>query len=334
MSARASNLRVAELRSEWSPRCNQGWIYVDQITTENGGDPAIDFYVERYPHSDRETWLERFVAGQIRSDETVCSADMTLQAGMTLRYHRPGWDEPAAPRDFRLLHEDDDLVAVDKPSGLQVLPAAMFLENTLLHVVRERIGAGVDPVHRLGRGTSGIVVFARTDRARRQLSQDLSEGRMKKRYVALVQGNPAPSFSVDQAIGLVDYTGFCRVFAAVDTGKPSISHVRVIEPRPETDEALVEVEIPTGRPHQIRIHLAAAGHPLVGEPLYERGGHPPTVEPNDRPPLPGDLGYHLHAMQVGFTHPTSKDAMLIECEPPDILRPRSAAEPPPDHEQV
>ncbi len=286
--------------------------------------------MERYTHSDRAVWAQRLQEGQIQINGNPCHADTILSAGILLTYHRPPWDEPEAPRDFQLLYEDEDVVAVEKPSGLQVLPAAQFLENTLLHVVRERLGATLDPVHRLGRGTSGIVLFARSDIARKSLSEDLGEGRLHKIYRALVQGVDLPTeFTVNQAIGAVPYPALGFVWASAKDGKKSVSHVRVRQVR--TEETLVDVDIPTGRPHQIRIHLAAAGHPLVGEPFYQIGGHPPRVgghpsrdASGGRPPLPGDLGYHLHAAQVVFDHPTTRQPTRIDCIPPPILQPTCA----------
>jgi 23S rRNA pseudouridine1911/1915/1917 synthase len=294
--------------ADGQPRWNSGWVYPDRISISVAGQKALDFYVEHYAHSDRSVWLERFEQGQIQLDGNVCEAGTLLTAGAGLSYHRPAWQEPAAPRDFRLLYEDDDLVAVDKPSGLQVLPAAQFLENTLLDVVRERLGADLAPVHRLGRGTSGLVMFARSARARRSLSMALSAGQMKKTYRALVQGvDLAEQFTIEQGIGPVDYPGIGYVHAALDDGKPSCSHVRVVESRPDAGETLVEVEIPTGRPHQIRIHLAVAGYPLVGEPLYRSGGRPAQDTPAvGAVPLPGDMGYHLHSMRVSFRHPSAQ----------------------------
>lgn len=310
----------------WNTRRNRGWVYVDNITSIRPGCTVLDFYVEKYRHSDRQTWSRRLEAGQIHLDDGPCAADTPLLAGSSLEYHRLPWDEPSAPRDFSVLYQDHDLVAVEKPSGLQVLPAAQFLENTLLHVVKERLGADLAPVHRLGRGTSGLVLFARTDEARRGLSEDLSKGKMKKIYAALAQGVGLPGeFTVDQEIGAVGYPGMGTVHAAVDGGKKSISHIRVTESREQDSSTLVEVEIPTGRPHQIRIHLAVAGYPLVGEPFYQIGGHPPQTGPNQRVPRPGDLGYHLHAAQVVFDHPTRQQSMKIECPAPEILQPIKSA---------
>jgi 23S rRNA pseudouridine1911/1915/1917 synthase len=241
-------------------------------------------------------------------------ADERLRAGQRLAWRRPPWQEPEVPLAFAVLHRDEHLLAVAKPRGLPTLPNGGFLEHTLLAAVRRHAPEAV-PLHRLGRGTSGVVLFARTDVARRALSLAWREpGLVEKTYRALVAGVPErPAFSVDAAIGRVPHPRLGTVYAAASGGKRSLSHVRVLEARPDT--ALVEVVIETGRPHQIRIHMAAAGHPLVGDPLYAVGG-----VPRADPGLPGDAGYRLHSLRLLLTHPETGARVAIECAPPPPLR--------------
>ncbi len=144
-------------------------------------------------------------------------------------------------------------------------------------------------------------------------------GQVLKVYLALVSGIPArDQFDIDIPIGKVPHPVLKTVHAACPAGKPAHSHVRVLERRDGC--SLVQVRITTGRPHQIRIHLAASGHPLIGDPLYAVGGAPAE----GTRALPGDLGYHLHSLLLGFPHPATGRWTEITCAPPRLLRPRRA----------
>jgi len=130
-----------------------------------------------------------------------------------------------------------------------------------------------------------------------------------------VQGLPSRDrFEVDTPIGQVAHPRLGRVHAATPHGKPALSQVRCLARH--RGATLVAVHIATGRPHQIRIHLAAAGHPLVGDPLYVKGG-----QPGPDPGLPGDPGYRLHSWRLSLSHPASGAPLALECPPPPELRP-------------
>jgi len=229
--------------------------------------------------------------------------------------------------DAAVLHEDELLLAVAKPRGLPTMPAGgLYLEHTLLAVVRRR-APGASPMHRLGRDTSGVVLFARTAAAAGTVQAAFRARRVTKVYRALCAGHPAlDAFTVDAPIGEVDHPLLGTVHAAAAGGRQARSHVRVLERRGDVSappSALVEVEIETGRPHQIRIHLAHAGHPLVGDPLFGPGGVP---RPGTRA-LPGDPGYLLHAWRLELEHPGDGRRLVIECAPPPALRVGRAAGP-------
>jgi 23S rRNA pseudouridine1911/1915/1917 synthase len=293
---------------------NGGFEYRERLSQAAAGLCLLDYLSSRYSHSRRAEWDARIQSGLVLIDDAPASAATRLCPGQMLTWRRPPWDEPAAPLEFSVLHEDDDLLAVAKPAGLPTLPGANFLEKTLLHQVR--LGRpGATPVHRLGRWTSGVVLFARTSRAREELARQLSAREIGKRYRALAQGSPAwNDRKIDDPIGPVPHRWLGTVHAASPAGRPSSSRVSVLERRAAA--FLCDVRIATGRPHQIRIHLAAVGHPLVGDPLYVAGGVPRA----DACAVPGDGGYALHAAEVTLRHPATGAGLTIACEPPTDLR--------------
>jgi 23S rRNA pseudouridine1911/1915/1917 synthase len=292
---------------------NSGFEYREQVGPEAAGRTVLAWLTRRYRHSTEVAWRERIAGGEVRLDGAVALAMDVLRPGQALAWRRPPWEEPAVPLGFAILHRDDLLLAVAKPRGLPSVPNGGFLEHTLLARVR-RVFPEAVPMHRLGRGTSGLVLFARTDGARRAVALEWRRGRVEKEYRALVAGLPAlESFTIDTPIGLLPHPRLGQVHAASPSGKPAVSHVRVLARRGAS--ALVAVTIPTGRPHQIRIHLAAAGHPLVGDPLYVEGG-----VPGPDPGLPGEGGYRLHAHRLALDHPGTGRRLALECPPPPELR--------------
>jgi 23S rRNA pseudouridine1911/1915/1917 synthase len=268
----------------------------------------------------------------IQVDGSTAYPEQILVAGQTLTYHRPPWEEPSVPLNFSILYADEDVIAIAKPAGLPVLPGGGFLEHTLLHQLQRRFPEVTPcPVHRLGRGTSGVVLLARSPLAKRDLSRQWREStqasvtqasgdRLLKTYRALIRAsNLSDTFVLTTPIGLVPYPVLGKVYAASPTGKPAYSEGRVL--RRTSQSTLVEVTIQTGRPHQIRIHLAAAGFPLLHDPFYAAGGLPYLVTDADcKLPVPGDCGYWLHAYRLQFRHPRTGSPLDIVCPPPIPLR--------------
>lgn len=292
---------------------NDGYAYREQIQTTSG-ETALGYLSEKYRHSSRPEWEARFARGEVELDRTVTGGDALLRAGQVLCWNRPPWEEADVPLSFRVAHEDQAIVAVVKPSGLPTVPSGGFLKHTLLSLVQDQWPAAI-PLHRLGRATSGLVVFARTPAIAAVLFKSWREGRVDKRYRALSTGFATNDvYDITAPIGLLPHPRLGSVHGASESGKPSRSVARVLERRDQS--TVFQVHLHTGRPEQIRIHLAFIGHPLLGDPLFAAGG---TVR-TDAPGLPGDGGYSLHAESIAFTHPATGGRLSVWAEPPLELR--------------
>lgn len=302
---------------------NDGYTYRDIITPEYNGIGVLQYYAMRYPHSSTAEWSERLQSGAILRNGVIAEADDIVQPGDELVYHREAWQEADVPMEFSLLFDHTTCSVFDKPAGLPVLPGGGFLENTLLYQVRARFGDKLSPVHRLGRGTSGAVLFSKSSDAAAMLAAAMRERRIRKTYLALVEGIPAEDvFSVDTPIGPVAHPLLGHVYAADEKGKPSLSHCRVLYRNIASSRSLLSVDIPTGRPHQIRIHVASVGFPLVGDPLYGEGGVPKYAgDDMQRAAVPGDCGYFLHSWRLEFRIPASSQTAVVVAPPPPELRP-------------
>ena len=293
---------------------NRGYAYTSTISSKHHGRALLSHLATLYPHSTPEAWQQTLDNGEVTVDGVTANGSESLALGQTLVWNRPPWIEPDAPQHFDVLFEDASLLAVNKPGGLPTLPGGGFLENTLLRLV-QRQTPNANPVHRLGRATTGIVLFAKTSQAAAQLSADWNTPRVQKIYRALAQGVAQRDiYDIQTPIGLVPHPLLGSVWAANPNGrpggKPSKSVAKVISRTAGT--TTFEVRLYSGRPHQIRIHLASIGHPLVGDPLYGLSGQP--LE--DLPGLPGDGGYLLHAQFLKFHHPVTGEPIHLEAALP------------------
>jgi 23S rRNA pseudouridine1911/1915/1917 synthase len=289
---------------------NRGYAYTTVISRQHHGQPLLAHLSTLYPHTTPQAWQQHLDRGEVTLDGLPATGREPLVAGQTLIWNRPPWREPDAPLHFTVLFEDPHLLAVDKPSGLPTIPGGGFLDHTLLRLVQAQTPTA-NPVHRLGRATTGIVLFAKTPQAAAQLSAHWNTPRIQKIYRALAQ-HPAQhdTYDILTPIGLVPHPRLGSVWAASPAGKPSRSVATVLARTPST--TTFQVSLHSGRPHQIRIHLASIGHPLVGDPLYGPTGHPLATLPG----LPGDGGYLLHAQSLHLPHPITGEPIHIEAPLP------------------
>jgi 23S rRNA pseudouridine1911/1915/1917 synthase len=289
---------------------NRGYAYTTIIDSKDHGRTLLSHLASLYSHSTQQAWQLNLDNGEVILDGVTAAGTESLRAGQTLVWNRPPWIEPEAPHHFDVLLEDDYLLAVNKPGGLPTLPGGGFMENTLLRLVQTQTPSA-NPVHRLGRGTSGVVLFAKTGEAAAKLTANWNTSKVQKVYRALAQGVAQhDAYEILTPIGRVPHPLIGSVWAANLTGKPSKSVAKVISRT--TSTTTFEVNLHSGRPHQIRIHLASIGHPLVGDPLYGSTGQPLEYLPG----VPGDGGYLLHAQFLKFIHPITGEQIDLEAALP------------------
>lgn len=289
---------------------NRGYAYTTIISSKYHGQTLLSHLASLYPHSTAQAWRQKLDNGEVTLDGVSATGSESLAVGQTLVWNRPPWIEPDAPQHFEVLFEDPHLLAVNKPSGLPTLPGGGFMENTLLRLVQRRT-PNANPVHRLGRATTGIVLFAKTPQAASTLFANWNTPKIQKIYRALAQHRAQhDTYEIVTPIGLVPHPLIGFVWAASPSGKASKSLAKVISRTSRT--TTFEISLYSGRPHQIRIHLASIGHPLVGDPLYGVTGQPLDYLPG----LPGDGGYLLHAQFLHFPHPVTGEQIHLEAPLP------------------
>ncbi|MCA3305991.1 MAG: RluA family pseudouridine synthase [Roseomonas sp.] len=239
---------------------------------------------------------------------------------------------PALPEaqdiPLTILYEDRDLIVLDKPAGLVVHPAPGNQDGTLVnallaHAGDELSGIGGEKrpgiVHRLDKDTSGVMVAAKTELALRRLSESFAERDLERHYLVLCWGLPEPlEGEINAPIGR--HPADRKRMAVVERGKPAITHYKVLRSW-GTSCALISCRLQTGRTHQIRVHMAHIGHPLVGDPVYLRRT-PAAARTLAAPVRDALLAFPrqaLHAASLGFRHPISGQALHFERPPPEDM---------------
>ena len=270
-----------------------------------------------WSRADVQALVER---GDVLVDGNEVGKSHRLRTGSVIELlAEPEADAPPGPEpdvEVDVRHADDDVIVVAKPAGLVVHPGAGHAGGTLVNGLLARypeiasVGEPMRPgiVHRLDRDTSGLLVVARSPLAYEHLVEQLGARTMERQYIALVWGRPSsPRGVIDAPIGRSE-TRRTRM-AVRDAGRPARTSYDVEESFDEPSTSLVFCRLETGRTHQIRVHLAAIGHPVVGDGTY--GGKRDRIA-LDRP--------FLHAAVLGFAHPTTEEHVRFEEPlPPELM---------------
>jgi 23S rRNA pseudouridine1911/1915/1917 synthase len=282
---------------------------------ERDGDTVAAFVKARTgePWSQVKRWIER---GKVFVDGAPVTADaVRVAAGQRVEVRLAAPRPRDERREGELVHDDAQVVVIDKPAGVSSVPYEERETGTAMDLIRgawRRMGkpataVPLHVVHRIDRATSGLLMFAKSKRAERALAAQLRTHDVDRLYLCVAHGvvrsrTIESSLVVDRGDGLRGST------TRAGQGKAAITHVRALEAL--RGATLCEVRLETGRTHQIRIHLAEAGHPLVGETVYIRdyanAGGAPIASPR----------LLLHAATLGFTHPTTGLEVRLRAEPP------------------
>ena len=299
------------------------WTY----EPEDGAGARVDKHVAEHldqPRSRIQRWLQD---GAVRVDGQVAKASTKLSPGQTVELRLPETaptsDLEAEEGDVARLFEDEHLVVLNKPAGLAVHPGAgretgTLAQRLLFHYPEiAAVGGPGRPgiVHRLDLDTTGVMVIARTDAAYLALAAAFAERRVDKHYVAVAHGRLTDTVRVDLPIGR--HAQDRKKMTVRRDGRPSISHVSPLA-HVGAVASVVSIGLETGRTHQIRVHMKALRHPLVGDPLYGEArwkGAPRLYQRTlERFPRPA-----LHAHRLAFEHPIDGSPMAFEAPVPDDL---------------
>jgi 23S rRNA pseudouridine1911/1915/1917 synthase len=301
-----------------------GVSIIDALISDGASGWRLDrALAEAVPTVSRERLKALISSGQVSAPDGTLMRDPAKKAvagdvfKVVVPDPRPAHNE-AQDIPLVVVFEDDHLIVIDKQAGLVVHPAAGNFDGTLVNALLHHCGGSLSGiggvarpgiVHRIDKDTSGLMIAAKTDPAHVGLAKQFAAHSIDRRYKAITAGRPMPlAGTIDAPLARSPQNR--KKVAIVAGGKRAVTHYRTLQRL--KDAALVECKLETGRTHQVRVHMASIGHPLLGDPVYGRTkqAHRQILE---------TLNFHrqaLHAAHLGFIHPVTSEALAFESEMP------------------
>jgi len=285
----------------------------------------VDYLSARFTYFSAEKWAELVKNGRLSHNNQSCTLETRLRQGDTVTYNMPDPDPPE-DLDVGIVYEDEWLLGVNKPPNFRVHSKGRFVTENLIYYLRyqhDPTFPEADLVNRLDANTSGVVVLARDKETLRQMSDYFRTGQVEKTYLAVVVGQPAPAKGViELPLSKVSGSKTSRQqVMAEGEGKTAVTHYQTLELL-GSDHALLQLQPHTGRTHQLRVHMAAIGHPLVGDALYQMNDADFLywVE-NGRSAsrMPFLQRQALHSATTQFIHPITGETCTISAPLPNDM---------------
>jgi RluA family pseudouridine synthase len=299
-------------------------IVSSRITKGHKALPLVEYLSNRFTYLSREQWRDRILSHSVLVNQVPSAAEAVLRPGDIVSYLMPDFPEPDADTRYGIAYEDEWILAVNKPGNLLVHKAGKSITRNLVFLLRHASGnprwAAVHAVSRLDRETSGLVLFAKDMETLRKLHRDFAARAVAKEYVAIVHHAPdKPLCAVDLPIGRDTASQISYKFCVdPEKGKNACTVIEWVSGN--GGYSLVLARPATGRTHQIRIHCAAIGIPVVGDKLYGLSEEAYLVWRND--PQSRELEFPrqaLHCLRLTFDHPATKKKISLESPiPPDM----------------
>jgi len=297
--------------------------FFSTVSSIDAGSRLDHFLSNTYPQFSRSRLQQLIKQGAILLNDAKTKSKHPIKTGDKVTIHLPPTQQTETLPEhipLAILHEDADLIIINKPSGMVVHPAAGnedgTLVNALLHHCNDLSGIGgiqrPGIVHRLDKDTSGCLAVAKNDQCHQFLSSQFANRQITKIYLALVHGHPPPSGKIRAPIGRHPVNRKKMAVLSENRGKIASTDYTVLQSwnLDSGPVALLRCNLHTGRTHQIRVHLRHIGHPIVDDPIYGK---------KQSKPLCGRL--MLHAWQLSFTHPSTSIPLTFEAPPPPAFKP-------------